>query len=62
MTATERIGRRQRRRQETIEEILDAAVDVMAENGAGGLTLGEVARRMGIRPPSRFQVSPQVWE
>ena len=54
MTATERIGRRQRRRQETIEEILDAAVDVMAENGAGGLTLGEVARRMGIRPPSLY--------
>ena len=52
--ATQQVGRRQRRRQETIEEILDVAVDVMAENGAGGLALGEIARRMGIQPPSLY--------
>jgi AcrR family transcriptional regulator len=46
--------RRQRRRLETIEQVLDAAVDVMAEQGVAGLTLGEVARRMGIRPPSLY--------
>ena len=52
--ATQQIGRRQRRRQQTIEEILDVAVEVMAENGAGGLALGEIARRMGIQPPSLY--------
>jgi len=46
--------RRQRRREETIEQVLDVAVGVMAEQGVAGLTLGEVARRMGIRPPSLY--------
>jgi AcrR family transcriptional regulator len=46
--------RRQRRRQETIEQVLDVAVEVMTEFGVAGLTLGEVARRMGIRPPSLY--------
>ena len=46
--------RRQRRRQETVEEVLDVAVAVMADQGVAGLTLGEVARRMGIRPPSLY--------
>jgi AcrR family transcriptional regulator len=46
--------RRQRRRQETIEQMLDVAVEVMTEFGVAGLTLGEVARRMGIRPPSLY--------
>ncbi len=54
MATTEQMGRRQRRRRETIEEILDLAVEVMAENGAGGLALGEIARRMGIQPPSLY--------
>lgn len=54
MGAPERIGRRQRRRQETIEEIVDVAVEVMTEHGAGGLTIGEIARRMGIQPPSLY--------
>ena len=46
--------RRGRRRLETVEEILDVAAEIMAEQGAGGLTLGELARRMGIRPPSLY--------
>lgn len=46
--------RRHRRRQETIEEIVDVAVAVMAENGVAGLSLGEVARRMGMRTPSLY--------
>lgn len=50
--------RRQRRRQETIEEVLDLAVDVMAELGVAGLSLGEIARRMGIRPPSLYVYFP----
>lgn len=48
-------GRRARRREETIDQILDVSLAVMAEYGAGGLSLGEVARRMGIRPPSLYQ-------
>lgn len=48
------LDRRQRRRRETIEQVLDVAVEVMAEQGVAGLTLGEVARRMGIRPPSLY--------
>jgi AcrR family transcriptional regulator len=50
----ERTDRRQRRRQETISEALDVALQVMAEQGVAGLSLGEVARRMGIRPPSLY--------
>jgi AcrR family transcriptional regulator len=49
-----RLDRRHRRRQETIEQALDIATEVMAEQGAAGLSLGEVARRMGIQPPSLY--------
>ena len=49
-----RLDRRHRRRQETIEQIVDVAIDVMTEAGAGGLSLGEVARRVGIRTPSLY--------
>lgn len=48
------MDRRQRRRQESIEEILDVAVELMAEAGVAGLSLGDVARRMGIRTPSLY--------
>lgn len=51
-------GRRRRRRQETIEEILRVAIDVMAEEGVAALSLSEVARRMGIRPPSLYKYFP----
>ena len=54
MTAAVQPDRRQRRRLETIEQVLDVAAEVMAEQGVAGLTLGEVARRMGIRPPSLY--------
>lgn len=54
VTGAPPLDRRQRRRQETIEQVLDVAVEVMAEQGAAGLTLGEVARRMGVRPPSLY--------
>jgi len=54
MTTTVLPDRRQRRRLETIEEIVGVAVEVMSEQGVGGLSLGEVARRMGIRPPSLY--------
>jgi AcrR family transcriptional regulator len=48
------LDRRQRRRQESIEEILDVAIELMAGNGIAGLSLGEVARQLGIRPPSLY--------
>lgn len=54
MTGAVPLDRRQRRRQQTIDEVLDVAAEVMAEQGVAGLTLGEVARRMGIRPPSLY--------
>jgi len=54
MTSPVRSDRRHLRRRETIEQVLDTAVAVMAHQGVAGLTLGEVARRMGIRPPSLY--------
>ena len=52
--AVPRLDRRHLRRAETIEQIVDVAVEVMAEQGVAGLSLGEVARRIGIRPPSLY--------
>jgi AcrR family transcriptional regulator len=49
------LDRRARRRLETIEEILDIAVDVMTEHGVNGLTLAEVARRLGVQPPAIYK-------
>ncbi|HSJ19831.1 MAG TPA: TetR/AcrR family transcriptional regulator, partial [Nocardioidaceae bacterium] len=39
---------------ETSEEIVEHALAVMAESGAAGLSLGEVARRMHMRTPSLY--------
>ncbi|HTW20143.1 MAG TPA: TetR/AcrR family transcriptional regulator [Mycobacteriales bacterium] len=39
-------------------EILDLSMAVMAEQGVAGLSLGEVARRMGVRPPSLYGYFP----
>src|SRR5690349_10904302 len=47
--------RRARRRQETIEEILDIAEALMREEGVNGLSLSEVARRLGVKPPSIYK-------
>jgi AcrR family transcriptional regulator len=47
--------RRARRRQETIEEILDISQEIMAEEGVNGLTFSEVARRLGVQPPSLYK-------
>lgn len=49
-----RTDRRHVRRAETIDELIEVAVEVMSEQGAAGLSLGEVARRIGIRPPSLY--------
>src|SRR5258708_5986768 len=47
--------RRGRRRQETIAEILAIAEDVMTEEGVNRLSLSEVARRLGVKPPSIYK-------
>jgi AcrR family transcriptional regulator len=51
-------ARRLRRRQETIDEILQHAVAVMQADGVAALSLSEVARRMGIKPPSLYKYFP----
>lgn len=53
-------GRRARRRQETIAEILGIAVQVMTEEGVGGLTIAEIARRLGVRAPSIYKYFPSL--
>jgi AcrR family transcriptional regulator len=52
--------RRARRRQETITEILDIAVQVMADEGVGGLTVAEIARRLGVQAPSIYKYFPSL--
>lgn len=49
------LDRRARRRQETIEEILDIAAAVMQEEGVNALSIAEVARRLGVQPPSIYK-------
>ena len=53
-------GRRLIRRQQTIEEALDAAVAIMTEAGVGGLSMSEIARRLGIRQPSLYKYFPSL--
>lgn len=43
------------RRQQRIEDALDAAVAIMAEAGVGGLSMSEIARRLGMRQPSLYK-------
>lgn len=49
------LDRRQRQRRATLAEILQVSVDVMAEAGVAGLSLAEVARRIGVKPPSLYK-------
>ena len=52
--------RRARRHQETVEEILEIANAVMLEEGVNGLSLAEVARRLGVQPPSLYKYFPSL--
>jgi AcrR family transcriptional regulator len=54
------LDRRARRRQETIEEIIGIAIEVMGEYGVNGLSLAEVARRLGVQPPSLYKYFPSL--
>jgi len=58
--APRRSDRRARRRQETIAEILGIATDVMTEEGVNGLSLAEIARRLGVQPPSLYKYFPSL--
>jgi AcrR family transcriptional regulator len=46
---------RQRRRQQTMETIKRAARQQIAESGAGNLSLGAVARSLGMTPPALYR-------
>jgi AcrR family transcriptional regulator len=52
--------RRILRRQQTIEEALDAAVAIMQQVGVGGLSMSEIARRLGMRQPSLYKYFPSL--
>ncbi|WP_435769968.1 TetR/AcrR family transcriptional regulator [Nocardioides sp. SYSU DS0651] len=53
-------GRTAARRQLTIDEALDHAERILESDGAGAVTVSEVARRMGIRPPSLYKYFPSL--
>ena len=52
---TDTLDRRQRVRQATIEEIKATARQQMAGSGAAGLSLGAIARAMGMTPPALYR-------
>ena len=43
-----------------MEEALDAAVAIMEEAGVGGLSMSEIARRLGMRQPSLYKYFPSL--
>jgi len=53
-------SRRAARRTQTIEEILGLALEIMGEAGAGSLSYAELARRLGVRPPSLYKYFSSV--
>ncbi len=50
--------RRERNRAEVTEAILETARDIMREEGAGGLNLNEVARRLNMTTPALYSYFP----
>jgi AcrR family transcriptional regulator len=52
--------RRARRREQTRSEILDHALQIMADDGVAGLTMARLARAMDIRPPSLYKYYPSL--
>lgn len=50
--------RRSERRQATKAEILEAAWDIVREEGVGGLNLRNLAQRLGMRAPSLYEYFP----
>lgn len=56
--ATPRPDRRALRRLATIEEILEIALELMRSDGVGGLNLSDIARTLGVQPPSLYKYFP----
>lgn len=52
--------RRARRREQTREEILEHALQIMADDGVAGLTMAGLARATDIRPPSLYKYYPSL--
>lgn len=52
---TPSMDRRLRRRQDTIDEILNISVSIMTEDGVNGLSLTAIAGRLGVKPPSIYK-------
>jgi AcrR family transcriptional regulator len=50
--------RRQLRREQTKADILGIAIELMTVDGVAALSLSDVARRLGIQPPSLFKYFP----
>lgn len=59
-SASVNADRRALRRQQTISEALDVAVAIMGEAGVGGLSMSEMARRLGMRQPSLYKYFPSL--
>src|SRR5215203_2841134 len=57
-SAKPRPDRRRAKHAATQAAILEAARDIMRAEGVGALTLAEVARRVGMRPPSLYEYYP----
>ncbi len=51
---TKQLTRREQVRQETIERILAIAREEMQKNGVAALSLGVIAKRLGMRTPSLY--------
>lgn len=49
------LDRRALRRRETIDEILRIAADIMTQDGVNALSMAEIARRLGVQPPSIYK-------
>lgn len=56
--STASVDRRARRRQQTIDEILDVSIALMEAEGVAALSLSAVARQLGMQPPSLYQYFP----
>jgi AcrR family transcriptional regulator len=53
-------GRTAVRRAAAVEELLDHAGRIVEESGAGAVTVAEIARRIGIKPPSVYKYFPSL--
>jgi AcrR family transcriptional regulator len=57
---TRSLPRQTARQASAREEALDHAQTIVAESGAGAVTVSEIARRMGMRPPSLYKYFPSL--